>query len=148
MPTAAPHPCGNPRCGAIVPRGVRYCDRCEPHFEQARQRADAQRRGSSSSRGYDAPWRKLREDVLARDHHLCRYCANLGLDTAATLVDHIRSKAAGGTDDVENLASCCAQCHAEKSLRHDAWYGRAADPIDRVEQFVPGWPKSRVRGAA
>lgn len=35
--------------------------------------------------------------------------------TAATTVDHIRSKRAGGTDDVENLQPLCNQCHKEKT---------------------------------
>ena len=36
---------------------------------------------------------------------------------AAKEVDHIITKAKGGTDDPDNLQSLCVQCHREKTAR-------------------------------
>lgn len=64
------------------------------------------------------------------------------------MVDHIRPRSCGGTEDDSNLASACDPCHREKSIKHDGWYGRTPNPIDRVEQFVPEWPRLTGRVAA
>lgn len=66
---------------------------------------------SSSSRGYGAAWRKMRLRVLARDKYLCVICKK----SEAKEVDHIKEKAKGGTDDIENLQSLCVQCHKDKT---------------------------------
>jgi 5-methylcytosine-specific restriction enzyme A len=34
---------------------------------------------------------------------------------ASTMVDHIRNKASGGDDSIENLQGICAACHAMKT---------------------------------
>jgi 5-methylcytosine-specific restriction endonuclease McrA len=52
--------------------------------------------------GYDHRWMKLRLVVLARDQHLCQRCRRAGRVTAAKAVDHIRPKAKGGSDDLDN----------------------------------------------
>jgi 5-methylcytosine-specific restriction protein A len=69
---------------------------------------------SASQRGYGAPWRKLRDAVLASEP-LCRMCARQERTTAATTVDHIRSKRHGGTDDLQNLQPLCDDCHKTKT---------------------------------
>lgn len=70
-------------------------------------------RGSSSSRGYDGAWRKLRAWHLSR-HPLCVYCQQLGRVTPATVVDHIKP-ITGKNDptrlDPTALQSLCAPCH-------------------------------------
>ena len=60
--------------------------------------------------GYDRRWRKLRRMVLA-DESLCRMCAEIGRTTLATVVDHIKPKRDGGTDERDNLQPLCAPCH-------------------------------------
>ena len=72
-------------------------------------------RGSRQERGYGRVWEKLRRVVLARDMHLCQVCASDGRVTTATEVDHIWPKAAGGTDEVENLQAICRKCHKRKT---------------------------------
>lgn len=52
------------------------------------RKAFDERRGSSSSRGYGATWRKFRERWL-KEHPLCVYCQRENRVTAATVVDHI-----------------------------------------------------------
>ena len=38
-----------------------------------------------------------------------------GFVTAGSDVDHIKSKAKGGTDDLENLQLLCKECHKKKT---------------------------------
>lgn len=53
-------------------------------------------RGSSSERGYDATWRKLRDHVMRRDCRLCQPCKDAGRVTPARHVDHIVPKCQRG----------------------------------------------------
>ncbi len=46
-------------------------------------------RQSSAQRGYGHRWRKARINYLTQ-HPLCRLCAEIGLSSAATIVDHIK----------------------------------------------------------
>lgn len=69
MPTAAPHGCSYPRCGALVPRGK---SRCAEH-----ERAVEAERGSSTERGYNGAWRRYRLTFLA-EHPLCELCLQEG----------------------------------------------------------------------
>ena len=46
---------------------------------------------------------------------LCEECLRLGFVTAGCDVDHIKSKAKGGTDDLENLQLLCKECHKKKT---------------------------------
>ncbi|EOR06702.1 HNH endonuclease [Acinetobacter tandoii] len=89
---------------------------CETHADKRsnwNKRAD--RKGSTTERGYGHAWRKIRELVLKRDGYQCVTCATLGRVTLATDVDHIKAKAHGGTDDLNNLQSLCSLHHKEKT---------------------------------
>ncbi|WP_443019268.1 HNH endonuclease [Sphingomonas sp. 22R3R2A-7] len=46
---------------------------------------------------------------------LCRHCTERGLVTPAVEVDHIKPKALGGEDLLENTQSLCKACHQEKT---------------------------------
>lgn len=63
------------------------------------------------------PWRRLREQILQRDKHLCQPCQRMGKWTEASEVDHIVALAKGGTDDRTNLEAICGPCHERKTLR-------------------------------
>lgn len=89
---------------------------------------------SSTARGYDWQWRKLRERVLARDSYLCLSCLQKGRLTPATEVDHVVPKSAGGSDHMDNLASTCTPCHKDKSLRD-----KGITPRKRIG--LSGWPE-------
>ena len=52
--------------------------------------------------------------------------ANDGTPLNGATLEHIVPRNHGGTDDLENLASACARCNAEKGLRHD--HKRRNDP--------------------
>lgn len=115
MPDSAPRMC---RCGALVPDHGR-CPRCPSPMTIAERR-----RGSSTSRGYDARWRKLRLVILARDDYQCLPCRTRGVTTAASEVDHIVPKPEG-TDDPSNLQSICGTCHKQKTMRESVSVHRA-----------------------
>lgn len=83
-------------------------------------------RGSSSARGYGGAWQKLRREILERDRGLCQPCQRAGRLTLAREVDHIRNKAAGGSDAPENLQAICRPCHAAKTRRESGQARQAA----------------------
>lgn len=102
--------CSQPGCPAKVERGA-----CEAHGGAGRDwRREDRARGSRHERGYGAAWDRLRA-VVRREEPLCRVCLAKGRVAATAHVDHIKPKAAGGTDERANLQGICAACHAEKS---------------------------------
>ena len=71
---------------------------------------------SKQSRGYGAAWAKLRATILRRDAGLCQVCLAKGRAKPGNQVDHIVSKAQGGTDDDANLQTICRECHDDKTI--------------------------------
>jgi 5-methylcytosine-specific restriction enzyme A len=66
-----------------------------------------------------AKWRRIRREVLARDHYLCRGCG-----APASDVDHRVELIDGGRPyDPENLQALCEACHDAKSS--ESRYARA-----------------------
>lgn len=63
------------------------------------------------------PWRRKRDAVLVRDKYLCQPCLAQGRYTEATEVDHIVTRANGGTDAWDNLQAICTDCHKAKTAR-------------------------------
>jgi 5-methylcytosine-specific restriction enzyme A len=74
-----------------------------PHARPCPEHRDTRRRGSTSA------WRKLRDQVLARDRYACRECGG-----PAVAVHHVVLRSAGGRDEAGNLRSLCDRCHAAK----------------------------------
>lgn len=108
MPVRIPRPCRAPGCAGKSTARHGYCEQHE-HLHQHWTRGSAgQGRGGR-------PWRRLREQVLARDKHLCQPCQRQGRATPATEVDHILCKAEGGTDKAANLEAICSHCHKVKT---------------------------------
>ena len=84
--------------------------------KQESQRASDQQRGSSTARGYDYAWQKLRDRKLRADY-LCASCESQGRATLACEVDHV-IRITERPDlrlDWGNLQSLCRPCHAAKS---------------------------------
>lgn len=67
---------------------------------------------------------------------LCRRCRAKGLVTIATVPDHIKPLAKGGTDDDTNIQCLCEPCHAEKTAED---FGHRA-PKQQIG--ADGWPVS------
>jgi len=83
-------------CGVIIGRGS-YCVACQP---------------AKPRKGSTRQWRNIRERVLERDGHRCRYCG-----APATHVDHLVPVVKGGRDHETNLAASCVTCNLEKGAR-------------------------------
>jgi 5-methylcytosine-specific restriction protein A len=67
-------------------------------------------------------WSKKRALVMARDGRRCQLAIpGICLRDAAE-VDHIRPRAVGGTDDMDNLRAVCKPCHVSRGM-HES--GRA-----------------------
>lgn len=93
--------------------------------------------GSRHERGYGSAWDKLRLTILTRDKHLCQPCMAEGRITPARMVDHIKAKAEGGTDDPNNLRAICPSCHADKTTQEGH---KAAGHRTRPTFDANGWP--------
>jgi 5-methylcytosine-specific restriction endonuclease McrA len=52
--------------------------------------------------------------IYARDGFCCLYCGDTVEKGARLTVDHIVPSADGGTNDADNLATCCMSCNAAK----------------------------------
>lgn len=103
------------------------------------------------------PWRRLREQVLQRDHYLCQVCLSIDRLTPAQEVDHILPLAKGGTDQVANLQAICTPCHKAKTASeggkastHPEWLPKPACDVVLVTG-PPGagkttWAKAQAKG--
>lgn len=121
MPSAPPRPCTYHGCKALVTSG----SRCERHAPVAK-RANDERRGSSTQRGYGYAWQKARAAFL-REHPLCTSCDDKGYVQAAVVVDHIVPHK--GDPQLfwnrRNWQPLCKPCHDAKTAREDGGFGRA-----------------------
>ena len=84
-------------CGALTATGS-YCPAHRPAS------------GSKAwAAGSTRAWRRARAAALARDGHQCVRCGQ----TAGLEVHHVRSRAAGGGDELANLVTLCHHHHAD-----------------------------------
>ena len=124
VPGAVLRPCRHHRCPALVVSGW-----CPKHRRPTRPDCD---RPSSTARGYDRRWRKIRLMFL-RANPLCASCGR-----AANEDDHIKAKRAGGEDDDENLQALCKPCHSIKTMRE-----RFGKGLQSIETGVAMWNTPR-----
>lgn len=101
-----------PRVRALEPRGPRALQ-----AQQQRAEGKAWVKVVAPRRMTGRPWRRLRQEVLERDHYLCQRCRRKGLVTEAAEVDHVVPLSEGGTDKPENLEAICSPCHVDKTQR-------------------------------
>lgn len=93
---------------------------------------------SRHERGYGAAWDKLRKQILDRDCYLCQcpQCKGGMLRvTPANEVDHILSKAQGGTDDTSNLRAVNHECHKRITVEQQGKKYK-----EKVTIGLDGWP--------
>jgi 5-methylcytosine-specific restriction protein A len=74
----------------------------------------------------------MRKRRLANEP-LCRICKSKGRVTEATVPDHIKPLALGGTDTDDNIRCLCEACHTEATAEQ---FGHRK----RTEVGVDGWP--------
>jgi len=123
MPILPPKQCTTPGCPNYSKGG--RCDQHRAEYQRSKRRKLDSKRESSSKRGYDGTWRKLRLLVL-RGEPLCRHCQGNGTLTPATEVDHIVPLRDGGTNHESNLQPLCKSCHSKKTVKEDgamSWLG-------------------------
>ncbi|WP_082125520.1 HNH endonuclease [Silvibacterium bohemicum] len=112
MPVRAKRPCRKAGCAALTDSG--YCVDHASLGQQDRKQRERWR-GSSSARGYDADWQRVRGQALKRDRYLCQHCQTKQRITAATEVHHL-SKIKTHPHlrlMLSNLLSVCHDCHEE-----------------------------------
>jgi 5-methylcytosine-specific restriction endonuclease McrA len=87
-------------------------------------------------------WEKTRAMVLANEP-LCRPCMMAcGKASVATEVDHIKARAFGGSNDMDNLMPICTDCHSIKSGM-EAAKARGVTYRAKLAFGVDGWPIGR-----
>jgi 5-methylcytosine-specific restriction endonuclease McrA len=119
MPTAPPHLCPTPHCGALV-HGSGPCPKCRAQRDRTR--------GTAAARGYDWQWANYSRAWLRR-YPWCgqRYggsfhgehsrCWQDGRRVAAQVTDHIVALRDGGARlDPRNHQSLCYRCNVLKSV--------------------------------
>ncbi|ATX08990.1 endonuclease [Escherichia coli] len=112
MPPRTPKACRVRGCPHTTTDSSGYC---ESHKSEGwKQYKPGQ---SRHQRGYGSKWDYIRARVLKRDKGLCQLCLRAGVVREAKTVDHIISKARGGTDADSNLQSLCWPCHKAKTAR-------------------------------
>ncbi|WP_010498518.1 HNH endonuclease [Paenibacillus elgii] len=118
MPQKLKKPCSYPGC-----RTLTHDRFCPDHQKQHRQQQDS-RRGSAHERGYNARWRRYREQYLRR-HPLCVECLERGVLTAAMVVDHIIAHRGDYALfwSPDNHQSLCENDHNRKTVREDGGFG-------------------------
>jgi len=80
-------------------------------------------RPNAAQRGYcSARWKKLRRMVLRRDP-VCRICNS----AIATEVHHVKAKADGGKDAMDNLQGLCKPCHSAETYRERTHAARGGE---------------------
>ena len=81
-----------------------------------KRKAWATTRKSKQARGY-GKWHEHMRNIVLTEEPLCRPCNEAGRVTAATIMDHIKPLAEGGTADRENLQPICRDCHTAKTAK-------------------------------
>jgi len=113
MPARATRPCRQPGCASLTNAATGYCE----NHKAPTGWENGTPRGTNKDRGYGSAWVKLRKVILQRDRQLCQVCLSEGKYTPAREVDHIVSKAKGGSDALGNLQAICTPCHQAKTIR-------------------------------
>jgi 5-methylcytosine-specific restriction endonuclease McrA len=88
------------------------------------QEAYDRKRPGGWARGYDAEWIAYAKAFLAR-HVWCAYCAERGIETPATVVDHIKPLRwfKELKMDPTNHKPACKSCNKRKSIEDARKYG-------------------------
>jgi hypothetical protein len=119
------------RAGVLIIYAEALIRESERVSRPANNNARSQAYGSKERWGYDGPitprlpdreWWPLRNFILERDGHTCRYC---GDQAERMCADHVVPLSRGGTNDEDNLVACCLPCNSSKCDRLlDEWEGR------------------------
>lgn len=62
-------------------------------------------------------WRRLRLEIIKRDHFTCQDCGIVPDQTRKLQVHHIKRRKEGGSDEPSNLTTLCFSCHKKADGR-------------------------------
>jgi len=130
MPLKPSRPCRHPNCPGITRESNGYCSKHQDYalqLQQEKVKAYDFKRGSSSSRGYDSRWRKLRIKVKDRDKWLCvcSRCKAMGRVTPLTKSDPVHHVLSVETHPQLRLRK--DNCESQSFHCHEVEEGRAID---------------------
>jgi len=112
MPAKIARPCRNLRCAELTIARNGFCEK-HKHSNWERHQDGK----SAAARGYGSAWKRLRAKVIERAMGVCEECMAWSRVTPGTEVDHIKPKAQGGSDSLDNLQLLCESCHRIKTAR-------------------------------
>ena len=102
------HACPYPNCGRLTQPGQH---RCELHPQPHRKPPVSRHR----------QYRKLREQLIAA-HPYCHICRKPFTDPDdPPVLDHVKPRAYGGTDDPSNLKPAHRSCNGRKGAQLPSW---------------------------
>lgn len=94
-------------------QGTKYL----PIFEKMEADGLFEKKTSNNTKRIISENYRLRFKVFKRDGFRCQYCGRSPkIDENVILhLDHIKPKAKGGTDEIDNLVTSCAECNIGKN---------------------------------
>lgn len=116
MPYKAKKPCAYRGCRELTSK--RYCDF---HAKQEAKRYNRNERDPESSKRYGRTWKQIRAAFLSANP-LCVICKEQDRLTPATLAHHKIKLSDGGTNDWENMAALCQECHSRLHARQGDYF--------------------------
>lgn len=88
-------------------------------------------------------WVRAKERAKLRDQYRCQHCDRRDGKMGADLqVHHIRPVKKGGSNDLNNLATLCNDCHWTLHSHYD---GRERLTVDLLEEDRPSWSRKDER---
>lgn len=76
------------------------------------------RRSKAMKRSEQEEWRKLRREILYRDHYRCYRCEKHISNGRGLTPHHLLPRDEGGQDDPDNLIVLCCLCHDYAEIYH------------------------------
>lgn len=130
MPIKTQRPCNKTGCSGLTREPNGYCSKHQQYAKEQRRLRQSvydQHRGSSSSRGYDAAWQKLRIQVKERDSWLCvcNRCKEMGRIRPVTKSDPVHHILPVETHP--HLRLDIRNCESHTFFCHEVEEGRARD---------------------
>lgn len=113
------------RCGKPIPMQDRACPLCLEKKKQRHKLYDETRRDKRAEAFYKSKaWKRIRQQVLIRDHYLCQECLKNQRITKAEIVDHIIPLTIDWSLSLSlnNLQSLCQSCHNRKTAEDKKKY--------------------------
>lgn len=122
-------------------RGRRLWQLYNPPLKSQDRTQRERHRGEDDSTFGEYPdnWDEIRHRVYNRDNHQCQECGAVGgkEGTAEIHAHHIVSPAAGGTHELANLKTLCAECHSDEHGRPVGKKARTAGSKQRSTDSTP-----------